>query len=727
MTNGPVDLTQYHAWQRFGEYVKGGRLFPMWRSDGRGFCVMDGPPESTVILDVNPNTGTTTPFLDTERVRKALESAVDGPLPGGDGLPFMQFRLVDGDCGIEFVYGDRWFRLDTSSYDIAEPTPFEQDRRRRQTPREVGKTFLGPRLPIYEALAPNGEVLLGMRDGNLYLRSVLDDQEVPLTTEIDADIRWTIEDARWAADSSHVVAIRTDSRGLDRLPIVHSLTAASEVESVPYTKTGGRAAIRTMCMLDTSTHHVTELDLGRPGDDVFMLAPLMFLPDGDFAFLVSDRRNKVLELRRADVTTGTSSVIVDERQDTFVYGINFGSFSTSVTPLPDAEHFVWMSERDGWRHAYLYRLDGTLVRQLTHGDFEVDRAVGVDVDSGRLWLVARPDTSRPYDQHLCTVGLDGSSFRQVTTDPGVHFPMVSPSGTTVVDIHSSVSRPPRTDLLQADGRLVKTLATADISALDELGFEPPEEFTVTALDGKTTLHGTLYRPTDFDASRRYPCVEYIYGGPQRALSVNDFTTPSLSRLFAQVGFVSFVVDAPGTPGRGKVFQDAVAGRFGQFEIEEHANVVRQLGERHPFLDTGRMGILGGSWGGYNTVRALLRAPDTYHVGVAVHPVADCMDHLGVAIEPYLGLPEDNPSAYAAGSSLPLVDALRGKLYLVHGTSDVNAPVSATLKLVDAFMRADKPIDMLIVPEMDHSMVGFIGQYILDRAAEYFVEHLGGPE
>jgi dipeptidyl aminopeptidase/acylaminoacyl peptidase len=725
MTTSTADLARFHAWQRFGEQVKGGRWLPMWRSDGRGFCVVDGAPERTVILDVNPDTGAATPFVDPARVRKALESAVGASLPW-DGLPFQQFRLIDGDRGIEFSYADRWFRLDTSSYDIAELTPVEQDRRRLQAPREVGKTFLGPRQPIHEVPAPSGEVLLGMRDGNLYLRSVLDDREAPLTSEADADVRWTVEDARWSFDGRYVVAVRTDSRGIDRFPILHWLTPVSEVESVPYTKTGGRASTRTMCVIDTRSHQVTEFDLGRPGDDLFVLIPLMFLPDGDFAFLVSDRRNKVLELRRADVRTGSSSLIVEERQDTFVYGINFGSFGTSFTPLPDAEHFVWMSERDGWRHAYLHRLDGTLVRRLTHGEFEVDRVAGVDVGSGRLWLVARADTSRPYDQHLCTVGLDGSSFRQVTTDAGVHFPMVSPSGTTVVDIHSSVSRPPRTDLLRADGSLVKTLATAEISALGELGFEPPEEFTVTALDGKTTLHGRLYRPTGFDASRRYPCVEYIYGGPQLALHPNDFTSESLSRLFAQLGFVSFVVDGPGTPGRGKAFQDAVAGRFGQFEIEEHANVVRQLGERYTFLDTGRVGILGGSWGGYNTVRALLRAPDTYHVGVAIYPVADCLDQFGMAIEPYLGLPQDDPLAYAAGSTLPLVDALRGKLYLVHGSSDVNAPLSATMKLVDAFMRASKPFDLLVVPEMDHSMAGWRGQYILDRAAEYLIEHLGGP-
>lgn len=725
MTSGTLDLTRFHAWQRIPALVKGGRWLPMWRSDGRRFCVIDGAPDRTAILEIDLETGDATPLVDPGRVRKALESVLGAPVPG-DGLPCQEVRLVHGDMSLEFTYADRWFRLDVTSYDLMELPPVEQERRRRQAPREIGKTFLGPRQPIHEVLAPTGEVLLGMRDGNLYLRSILDDREIPLTNEIHPDLRWTVEDARWSPDGRYVAAVRTDSREMDSFPILHWLAPVTAVESVPYTKTGGRPPTRVLCVIDTLSRRVTELDLGRPGDDVFMLMPLMFLPDGDFAFLISDRRNKVLELRRAHIGTGVSSVIVEERQDTFVYGINFGAFATSVTLLPDARRLVWMSERDGWRHAYLYDLSGTLIQRLTQGEFEVDRVAGVDLSSSRLWLVARPDTSRPYDQHLCSVGLDGTQFRQVTTEQGVHFPMLSPSGTHVVDIHSSVGRPPRTDLLRSDGSLVKTLTTADTSALDELGFESPEEFTVTALDGTTTLHGTLYRPTDFDASRRYPVLEYIYGGPQVTLHPNDFSADTLSRSFAQLGLVSFVVDVPGTPGRGKAFQDAVAGRFGQFEVEEHANVLRQLAERYPFLDTDRVGIIGGSWGGYNTVRALLQAPDTYHVGVAVYPVADCLDHLGIAIEPYLGLPQENAAAYAAGSSLPLVDRLRGKLYLVHGSSDVNAPLSSTMKLVDAFIRADKPVDLLVLPEMDHSMAGWRGQYILDRAAEYFVEHLGCP-
>ncbi|MDT7549924.1 MAG: hypothetical protein QOE84_2318, partial [Actinomycetota bacterium] len=538
------------------------------------------------------------------------------------------------------------------------------------------------------------------------------------------DVSWSVEQARWSLDGRYVAAIRTDATGVARFPIMHWLKPLEEVEWVPYSKSGWRQASRALCVIDTVSGAVRSVELERSGEDIFALQPLVFDREGRLLFLVSDRRNKVLELRRADAQSGTSAVLIEERQETFVYGINLAAMLTVATPLPDGRHLVWMSERDGWRHAYLYTLDGTLVRALTSGDFEVDRVAGTDNVNGRIYLVARSDVARPYDQHLCVVGLDGTSFRQLTTDPGVHSPMVSPSGATIVDIHSGVARPPRTDLLTPDGDVVKTLARAETDRLDELGYEPPEQFVTLALDGVTPIHGAMYLPPRFDAAKRYPVVEYIYAGPQVSLFPNDYSGPSLARLLAQVGFIGVVLDAPGTPGRGKRFQDAVAGRFGQFEIEEHANALRQLGDRHPFLDLTRVGIVGGSWGGYNSVRALLRAPDTYHAGVAIYPVADCMDHIGTAIEPYLGLPQDDPAAYAAASSLPLVDRLRGKLYLIHGTSDVNAPFSATMQLVDAFIKANKPVDLLAIPEMDHSMAGSAGAYVIDRMAEYFAEHLG---
>jgi dipeptidyl aminopeptidase/acylaminoacyl peptidase len=718
-----VDLDRFHAFQRFPELVRGGQWMPIWRADGRSFCVVDGVPDRTAILTVDPLTGTATPLLDGLRVRKALETVLGAAVPWG-GLPFTQFRFVDTERAVEFSYDGRWFRVDATTYELSELPPAEQERRTRQAPREIGRTFLGPRQPIHELAAPDGASLLTAHAGNLWLRGVADDRVHQLTDDASDNVTWTVEDARWASDGRHVAAIRTDATGVDRLPVVHWLKPLEEVEWAPYAKSGAQQAVRSLCIVDTLSKRTVPVDLGRPGDDVFVLIPLAFLPGGRLLFLLSDRRNKVLELHSADIHCGGSTVILAERQDSFVYGINWAGFTTSFTLLPDGEHFVWMSERDGWRHAYLYRLDGTFVRRLTDGAFEVDRVAGFDTGAERIYLVARSDEQRPYDLHICVVGIDGGGFKQLTSEPGVHLPIVAPTGDVVVDIHSSVDRPPRTDLVRGDGRLVTTLAAADVSALDELGYQPPEEFTATALDGETVLYGVLYKPPGFDPTKRYPVVEYIYGGPQLITHQLDYLNGGLARLIAQLGFVTFVVDGPGTPGRGKKFQDVVANRFGQFEVEEHANVVGQLADRLAWFDVDRVGMVGGSWGGYNTIRALLRAPDSYHVGVAFYPVADCINGAGTAIEPYLGYPQVEPAAYAAASNLSEVDQLRGKLLLIHGTSDVNAPFSATMQLMDAFIKADKAVDLLVVPELDHSTDGWRARYAFDRAAEYFVEHLG---
>ena len=229
-------------------------------------------------------------------------------------------------------------------------------------------------------------------------------------------------------------------------------------------------------------------------------------------------------------------------------------------------------------------------------------------------------------------------------------------------------------------------------------------------------------------SKRYALVEFIYGGPQGVTQPRDFrqTGAELARAIAQLGFVVFVVDGPGTPERGKAFQDVVYGRFGSHEIAEHRNVVEQLVDARPYLDRARVGIFGGSWGGYMTLRALVTAPETYRVGVCIYGVGDLYDHMARAIEPYMGDLADNADAYEAASSLKRIDELRGKLLLIHGTNDVNATFSATMKIVDRLIEADKPFDLLVVPEMAHGMLGKGREYTIKRVGEYFVQHLGDP-
>jgi dipeptidyl aminopeptidase/acylaminoacyl peptidase len=256
-----------------------------------------------------------------------------------------------------------------------------------------------------------------------------------------------------------------------------------------------------------------------------------------------------------------------------------------------------------------------------------------------------------------------------------------------------------------------------------MGWRDPEEFTAKAADGVTDLHGVLYKPFDFDPAKRYPVVEFIYGGPQRTNVGRTFGfTAGGGVALAQLGFITFVVDGRGTAERGKAFQDVAYRNFGRNEIPDHVAVLKQLGAARPYMDLSRVGIMGGSWGGYMTIRALLLAPETYHVGVSTAPVGDLYDHHAGAIEGYMGLVESNREGYDYASSLRLADRLRGHLMLMHGTSDVNATFSATMKLADAFTRAGKQYDLRVFSELNHSVTG-IFDYWQETTRRYFVAHL----
>ena len=335
---------------------------------------------------------------------------------------------------------------------------------------------------------------------------------------------------------------------------------------------------------------------------------------------------------------------------------------------------------------------------------------------------------KPYDIHLYRVNLKGKSFSQLTEATGQHAIHFAPSKEFFLDTHSTTARPPRVELRRADGTLLQTLAKENIDALKELKWSPPEEFVIKAADGKTDLYGVLYKPYDFNPQKKYPVIEVIYAGPQYYEVPHAFTHPhgfdfhaEHGQALAQLGFIAFVVDGRGTPGRGKEFQDVAYGNIGRHEIPDHVAALKQLAEKRPYMDLSRVGIFGKSLGGYLSLRALLLAPDVYHVGIAIAPVADL--YVGHWIEAYMDLPEKNKEAYEYASNLRLAENLKGKLLLIHGTSDGNGPFSQTMKMVEALIRAGKPYDLLVLPEETHYFTDAATKYIQEAIRRYFQEHL----
>jgi dipeptidyl aminopeptidase/acylaminoacyl peptidase len=351
--------------------------------------------------------------------------------------------------------------------------------------------------------------------------------------------------------------------------------------------------------------------------------------------------------------------------------------------------------------------------------------VRVDQERRQLYVIASGDSARPYDRHVYRVGVDGTGFTALTSAPGQHEPAFSSSGDFFIDSYSSLAEPHTVELRRTDGTLIKRLGQTSTAAIAEAGYTPPEPFRVKAADGATDLYGVLYRPADFDSTRRYPIVDYIYAGPFIAVHQTTYRPSSamhrIAASLAQMGFIVAMLDARGTPGRGKAFQDASYGRIGQIEIPDHVATLRALARSRPWMDTTRAGIVGHSWGGYFAINGMLTAPDFFKVGYAGAP-GDLTEAASIN-EPNMGLLADNKAGYDAGSNPGHASQLRGKLKIMHGTSDVMAPLSTTMRMIQALIDADRTFDLLIMPGQPHGPAGAAGRYYREDVRRFMATHL----
>ncbi|HEX6040367.1 S9 family peptidase [Longimicrobium sp.] len=527
------------------------------------------------------------------------------------------------------------------------------------------------------------------------------------------DTTWQVVPGGWHPGGRWFAAIRSVSDGVHTVPVIDYSTPMERVEPVEYPKSGTPLPVMTVQVVDADSGGLRAADLDTR--DAYVWVAGWRAEPAELLVIRMTRTGKEMALFAVDPRTGRSRPLArDARPETSVAALDFatGGWVNQVTVLPDGSGFLWFSERDGWRHLYRHGWDGGAPRQLTSGAFPVHRVARVDPASGRMYVIASADAARPYDQHLYAIDRNGGALRALTREPGMHDIQFSPSGRTFLDVHSSIDRPYATDLRRADGTTVARLETADTARLAALGHRPPEPFRAMAADGTTEIHGVIYTPTDFDPARRYPVVDYIYAGPFLSAVQKEYApTISMQRIaasLAQMGLVVVMVDGRGTPGRSKAFQDATYGRVGQMEIADHVAALRGAAGTRPWMDLSRAGIAGHSWGGYFALRGMLTAPEFFRAGYAGAP--GDVTELAVINEPHMGLPSENPAGYAAASNPALAANLAGPLKIMHGTSDVNAPFSTTMRMINALIAADKRFELLVIPGAPHNPPDPVGRY-----------------
>ena len=721
----------YYRYLEFASSVKGGTITPHWMADGSSFWYAEDAPANTVIWKVDPKANTKTPLFDKARLRKALTTVL-GHEPLYPGLPFDYFTFLQSEKAVKFSVENKEFILQLATYEITHTPTLSEEEKSRVMPKAG------------EVLSPDRRWFVSVKDYNLWLRSTEDGRTVQLTSDGFKDYEWMVRgwgyQAEWAPDGSKLAVIKSDFRKAPKIPIVHYLNPAEEVEWITWPRMAGKPKEQIeLFIIDIVSQRRVRIDTGAEPDQRISLLgwqsnglELLFLRNPPYAR--GDLGVLKMELMAANPTTGSTRIVLTHDEAFVLRQTPF------TTLLKDGTGFIWLSQRSGWKHLYLYDMNGTLIRQLTEGEFPVVRVVSVDEKAGWIYFVAHGDRQRPYDTHLYRVNMDGKGFTRLTEAPGQHDLQIfgrfhhrvqfAPSMQFFLDAHSSVDRPPAVELRRADGTLLQTLSKANTDGLKDLKWIPPEEFVVKAANGKTDLYGVLYKPYDFDPNKKYPVIEHIYGG--MSIVPRTFTDRPeredggvWSHAMAQLGFITFIVDGRGPyigGVRGREFDSVTYGTWGRYEIPDHVATLKQLAEKRPYMDLTRVGIKGNSMGGYYAIRAMLQAPDVYYVGIAVAPITDLYEHPNHG---QLGPPETNKEAYEYASILLLAGNLKGKLLLIHGTSDVEVPFSHTMRMVDALNRADKRYDLIVLPGWGHWYPDTEQweRYRLEAYRRYFQEHL----
>ena len=715
-------------------WVFGASVRPNWLSGDR-FWYRNTVPGGAEFVLVDPTAGTRAAAFDHARLAVALGEAMDTTFSPST-LPFRTIDLdPEGQTLAVTVEADptpRRFRCDLRTYVCSPTDP------------------LPPSDPNAIA-SPDGTRAAFIRDHNLWLRDLETGAETPLTTDGVTDYGYATNNAGWVKRDSPVLlwspgsdmiaTFQHDGRGVGEMYMATTAVGRPELAAWKYPLPGdslifrisrvvvhidGPRVVRLQMPPDPHRSTVTDHVAGPGG----VLLDAEWSPDGSqLAFVSSSRDHKRAQLRVADPETGAVRDVLSETEENF---FESGSRTVNWRVLEESNEVLWYSKRHNWGHLYRYDLSaGELLGRVTTGDWNVLQLLRVDEDAGTLYFVgAGREPGDPYFRYLYRIGINGTGLRLLTPDSANHAVALSPSGEYFVDSYSTPVVPPVTVVRNRDGEVVIELERADVSRLVASGWQPPEPFVVEARDGETELHGLMYKPTNFDSSRSYPVVNYLYPGPQSgSVGSRSFrASRGDKQSIAELGFVVVEVDAMGTPGRSKEFHDAYYGNMGDNGLPDQVAMIRQLAGRHSWIDLDRIGIWGHSGGGFASTAGILRYPDFYKVAVSQAGNHDNRSYEDDWGEKWQGLLESYPDGttnYDNQANQLIAGNLKGKLLLAHGTMDTNVPAYNTLLVVDALIAADKDFDLIMMPNRGH---GFGNEpYMMRRRWDYFVRHLLGTE
>jgi len=695
-------------------------------------------PGGTEFILVDPARGTKERAFDHEKLAAALSTAASAKYTALT-LPFTDIELAADGRSVEFVAAKRRWSCDRQGSQCTSRGDAPAMRGGLGQPN-AGRDFV---------TSPDGARAAFVRDHNLWVRDVASSKETQLTTDGIKDFAYATNDAGWtrsdvpvlvwSPDSKRIATFRHDSRGVGDMYLVNTVVGHPTLTTLKYPLPGDdKIFMIERVVIDVDQKKVVKINLpvdphrstlcdhivcGSTWSDVQWSAD-----SKEVAFVSTSRDHKREDMRVADASTGAVRNILSERAETF---FESGQGRVNWRYLPQSKEVLWYSRKDDWGHLYLHdAANGMQKNRITAGDGNVTQVLRVDEAGRSIYFqgVGKEAGRDPYFRQLYKIGFDGKNQTLLTPEDGDHTVDISPSGRYFVDTYSKPDTPPVSVLRDAGGTIVLTLETADISQLVAAGWKPPMPITVKGRDGKTDLYGLLYRPTNFDESRRYPIINNIYPGPQTgSVGGRSFSAArGDAQAIAELGFIVVQIDGMGTPWRSRTFHEAYYGDMGDNTLPDQVAGMKELASRFPWIDLDRAGIYGHSGGGFATAGAMFRYPDFFKVGVSQAGNHDNRIYEDDWAEKWQGLlvkKPDGTSNYDDQANQMHAKNLKGKLLLAHGTMDTNVPYYSTLLVVDELIKANKDFDLILFPNRNH---GFGSEpYMVRRRWDYFVEHLLG--
>ena len=780
------DLASQFSAKRISQMVFSTSLTPNWFRDSDKFWYEWKTPAGTQYWIVDPESGSKTPAFDMERLAMQITQITRDPFDA-QHLPLENLKLQD-DKYFRFDVKGTQEVPDTLAAKRAAREKKEGDKAPKgpQPPKMTKKVWhfqyeiatgkleeYKPEkreYPAWASISPDGETGVYVKNSNLFwmdrenlAKAAEDEKDSTLVehrltsdgirqygfgvdnytgdTETDTTRRAMARGVVWSPDSRHFVAVKTDMRKIKDLWVINALSQPRPtLETYKYQMPGepgpteelfvfsmpdgNSKRYRINAFKDQSTDVSTRPRKFRETYEKYR-SRVWLGDDGGFWLVRGSRDLHRMDVCRVDLDSDSTRTVISERMNTYVE-------DRQIHLVGGGKQLLWWSERNGWANLYLYNADGTLVRNLTEGAFHVEDIISVNEKEGYVLFSAcgvNPDEN-PYQMHTYRVALSGGPMRQLDMDDMNVEASASDDGRWAVGNCSRVDYAPEAWLIGRDGKRTK-LEQADLSLLYAAGYKMPERFKVKAADGVTDLYGVMYKPFDFDSTRVYPIIDYVYPGPQ--VEANNIAwSKGMVRTdrLAQIGFIVITVgNRGGHPNRSKWYHNYGYGNLRDYGLEDQKYAIQQLAGRYDFIDVSRVGIHGHSGGGFMSTAAILKYPDFFKAAVSCAGNHDNSIYNRWWSETHHGVTEkveqsDTTFVYHIETNPQLAANLKGHLMLVHGDIDNNVNPANTIRVVNALIRANKRFDLLILPGQRHGF-GDMNEYFFWRLADYFSEWLLG--